>query len=294
MADLDFERDGREWPNRQHSRLVAAAGFKWHVQMFGNGPPMLLLHGTGASTHSWRNISPMLASRFTLVMPDLPGHGFTKPPPVSAFTLPGMASAVGELMAAMSIQPAIVVGHSAGAAVLIRMTLDRLIDPSVIVSLNGALLPFDGFAGQFFSPLAKLLFLNPFMPRLFAWRASDPKAVENLLRGTGSEVSRDDAAYYGRLFQSPGHCAAALAMMARWDLGPLADDLPKLATRLVLVAARQDKAIPPSVATRVGTLVANGQVIEVAGAGHLAHEERPEEVAEIIFRAAVGDAGRSA
>jgi magnesium chelatase accessory protein len=286
MANLDFECDGRDWPNREHSRFIDAVGFQWHVQMFGAGPPMLLLHGTGASTHSWRGLAPLLASRFTLVMPDLPGHGFTKMPPVNAYTLPGMAAAVGELMAAMSVRPEIVVGHSAGAAVLIRMTLDRLINPSAIVSLNGALLPFDGFAGQFFSPLAKLLFLNPFMPRVFAWRASEPKAVENLLRGTGSEVSREDVAYYGRLFRSPGHCAAALAMMARWDLPPLVRDLPKLTTRLVLVAALHDKAIPPVIAARVSTLVPNGRVIDVPGAGHLAHEERPDAVAEIIFRAA--------
>ena len=72
-----------------------------------------------------------------------------------------MGRALSDLLAALDASPALVVGHSAGAAVLIRMALDRLIHPAGIVALNGALTPFDGLAGRFFSPLAKLLALNP-------------------------------------------------------------------------------------------------------------------------------------
>ena len=54
---------------------VAAGGLRWHVQVAGDGPVLLLLHGTGAATHSWRDLLPLLAERFTVVAPDLPGHG---------------------------------------------------------------------------------------------------------------------------------------------------------------------------------------------------------------------------
>ena len=51
-----------------------------HVQRLGRGPSMLLLHGTGASTHSFRDLLPALAEHFDVLAPDLPGHGFTARP----------------------------------------------------------------------------------------------------------------------------------------------------------------------------------------------------------------------
>ncbi|MGQ0455681.1 MAG: alpha/beta fold hydrolase BchO [Hyphomicrobium sp.] len=286
MDRLDFERDGRDWPNRSASRFVIAGDIRWHVQVLGSGPPVLLLHGTGASTHSWRHIAPSLVPHFTLVLPDLPGHGFTGPPPMDSYTLPGMAKSVGALLKALAIAPVVAVGHSAGAAVALRMTLDGLIAPNAIVSVNGALRPFQGFAGQVFSPLAKLLFLNPVVPRLFAWRGADPSAVERLLEGTGSRVKPDDVEFYRRLFASPGHCAAALGMMARWDLDALTRDLPKLSTPLTLVVGTNDQAVPPADAEFTQRILPNARIETIAAVGHLAHEERPETVAEIILAVA--------
>ena len=85
LDDLSWERDGRDWPNREASRFVEAGGLRWHVQQMGRGPVLLLLHGTGASTHSWRALLPLLAKSFTVVAPDLPGHGFTATPSGGAF-----------------------------------------------------------------------------------------------------------------------------------------------------------------------------------------------------------------
>lgn len=286
MDRLVFDIDGRDWPNREVSRFVTAAGMNWHVQIIGSGPPALLAHGTGASTHSWRRLVPLLKQHFTLIMPDLPGHGFTQTPPSEALTLPGMAAALGALMEALSIRPMIGIGHSAGAAVLIRMALDGKIAPGPIISINGALRPFQGVAGPLFSSLAKLLFLNPLMPRIFAWRAKDRLTIERLLRGTGSTPDAEDIEFYARLFQSPAHCAAALGMMARWDLNTFERDLTKLVTRLVLIAGANDKAIPPTDAGRVKAIVQNAQVFEVPGVGHLAHEERPGAIAEIVRQVA--------
>jgi magnesium chelatase accessory protein len=93
-----WERDGRDWPNREASRFVRAAGLRWHVQVMGQGPALLLAHGTAATTHSWRALAPLLATRFTVVAPDLPGHGFTEAPPAVSLTVPGMACALAELL----------------------------------------------------------------------------------------------------------------------------------------------------------------------------------------------------
>ena len=286
MSDLVWNRDGFDWPNRGASEFIEAAGIRWHVQHMGQGAPLLLIHGMGAATNSWRALAPLLAENFSVTALDLPGHGFTQTPPSHRLSLPGMASDIAQLLRVMNIQPDIAVGHSAGAAILARMCLDRTIAPRVLVSLNGAFLPFGGAAASFFSPLAKFLVLNPFVPRVFAWQASDPAAVERLIAGTGSRIDQADIAQYGKLVRSPSHVAAALRMMANWRLEPLVRELPKLTTRLVLVAADNDRTISPRVAQRVRDLVPGAIVKTLHGLGHLAHEERPDLVEHIIMSCA--------
>lgn len=279
---LDWARDGADWPNRAASRFVTAGRLAWHVQEAGAGPAVLLLHGTGAATHSWRGLLPLLAAQARVIAPDLPGHGFTSLPRAGQAGIEGMARLVGELLDAFGAAPDLVVGHSAGAAILVRMALDRRIAPRAIVSLNGALLPFPGVGGLVFPALAKLLFLNPFAPRLLARMADDPRAVARLIKGTGSALEPRGIALYRRLLADPGHVRATVAMMARWDLAGLKRDLPRLAVPLVLVAAGNDLAVPPRVADEVARRVPHASVRHLPGLGHLAHEEDPDSVAALI------------
>ena len=280
----DWERDGRDWPHRAASRFVEAAGLRWHVQEFGEpeAPGLLLLHGTGAATHSWRGLAPLLAERFRVVAPDLPGHGFTDPLPPRRLSLPGMAEAVGDLVTALGLNPRLAIGHSAGAAVLARMCLDRRIDPDLLVALNGALTPFPGVASFLFPGIARMLFLNPVTPKVFAWSA-DRAAVRRLIDGTGSRLDPQGLDLYRRLFTRPGHVAGALGMMANWDLPTLARDLPRLETRTLLVVGGDDKAIKPDDSFALRERLRSARVELLRGLGHLAHEEAPERVAAIIL-----------
>jgi magnesium chelatase accessory protein len=284
MSDrLDWTRDGGDWPNREASRFVRAGGIDWHVQQAGAGPALLMLHGTGASTHSWRGLLPLLATHFTVIAPDMPGHGFTSPPLASGFSLPGMAGLVTALLKELGVTPTGGVGHSAGAAILARMSLDGAFNGShQLVSINGAFLPFRGFAGQFFSPIAKALTLNPLVPRVLAWRAANRPAVERVLADTGSKIGRDYLDFYARLFQSPAHVAAALGMMANWDLKPLVADLPRLNAPLLLIAGSDDKAVSSDDAFRVRELQPAAHVEYARGVGHLAHEENPDLIAGFV------------
>lgn len=280
----DWERDGRDWPHRAASRFVEAAGLRWHVQEFGepDAPGLLLLHGTGAATHSWRGLAPLLAERFRVVAPDLPGHGFTDPLPPRRLSLPGMAEAVGDLVTALGLTPRLAIGHSAGAAVLARMCLDRRIDPDLLVALNGALTPFPGVASFLFPGIARMLFLNPVAPKVFAWSA-DRAAVRRLIDGTGSRLDPQGLDLYRRLFTRPGHVAGALGMMANWDLPSLARDLPRLEIRTLLIVGGDDKAIKPDDSFALRERLRSARVELLRGLGHLAHEEAPERVAEIIL-----------
>lgn len=277
-----WERDGRDWPNRESSRFVKAAGMRWHVQQAGSGPVVLLVHGTGGATHSWRDLMPMLARDFTVIAPDLPGHGFTDTPARMRLSLPAMAHALTELLRVLGARPELVAGHSAGAAILARMCLDGAISPRSLVSLNGAMLPLRGLPGHLFSPIARLVVAIPLTRRMFASQAADRKVVERMLRSTGSSIDAAGVEHYARIARAPAHAGAALTMMANWDLRPLERELPGLRTHLVLVTGSNDRTIPPSDSVRVRALVPGAELVSLPGLGHLAHEEQPARIAELV------------
>ncbi|WP_395684917.1 alpha/beta fold hydrolase BchO [Aestuariivirga sp.] len=279
---LDWATDGADWPNREASRFVSAAGMRWHVQVMGSGPPLLLLHGTGASTHSWRDVMPRLAPYYTVVAPDLPGHAFSVPAAPASLSLPGMAAAIAALLRSLQLDPVRAAGHSAGAAVLVRMAVERHIAPADLVSFNGAFFPVGGVAGQFFSPLARAFANATLVQKLFA-RMADRKAVERLLRDTGSSIDAEGVALYQRLFSNEGHVAGALGMMAAWDLHWVPQDLRNLPLPITLVAAGNDRTVPPANAAEAARLTAQPHRIDLPGLGHLAHEEDPATAAAIIL-----------
>jgi magnesium chelatase accessory protein len=291
---LNWDRDGADWPHRECSHFVPAAGLRWHVQQFPgpvpDAPCVLLLHGTGASTHSWRDLAPLLAQRFEVIAPDLPGHAFTGLPPQGVgspqLTLPGMARALRDLLQVLQRQPTWVVGHSAGAAIAIRMCLDGLIAPQRLAGLNAAMLPLGGFAGPLFSPVAKLMAGAPLVSQMFAWHARDPMVLQRLLASTGSKLDPTGTALYQRLVGSPGHAQGALGMMANWDLPALATKLPRLAVPLDLLVGTRDRTVPPTQAGQVMDRLsptARGSLIRLDGLGHLAHEEEPARVAALLL-----------
>lgn len=293
-----WERDGGDWPYREFSRSVTVNGMRWHLQRIPaleaphTAPWLLMLHGTGASSHSWRALIPHLRKQFSIFNLDLPGHAFSGPPVhgvnSSDMSLPGMARLLGSLLAHEAISPALAVGHSAGAAIGVRMCLDGWMSPRTLVGLNAALLPLGGAAGAFFSPAAKLLARTAWVPRLFAWRARDPNLLNRLMQGTGSSLDPAGMALYGRLIRHAGHAAGALGMMANWDLGVLAKDLHALSVPLHLIVGSRDLTVPPESSDRAVLRLTPGSrrpVIRLDGLGHLAHEERAAPVAEQILNA---------
>ncbi|MBK1648360.1 alpha/beta hydrolase [Rhabdochromatium marinum] len=283
---LNWERDATFWPNREFSCFVTAGGLRWHVQIAGHGPVLLLIHGTAAANHSWGALLPLLTEQFEVIAPDLPGHGFSSAPDPRRLSLPGMASALAALLQTLERSPALVVGHSAGAAILARMSLDGLIAPRLLVSLNGALLPLGGLPGKIFSPVAKLMARSSLVPRIVGQDARRRGAIERLVDSTGSRLDARGVALYRLLVSSPGHVAAALNMMAHWDLEPLARDLPRLPGELLLLVGTNDLTVSPHEAERVRHIRPSARLQRLDGLGHLAHEEQAETVARVLLDAA--------
>ena len=289
-ADASQERRQRrrmaelppDWPNREFSHFLNLDGIRWHYQRLGQGPKLLLIHGTAASTHSWRKLASILSKDFEVLMPDLPGQGFTLRQSHFRPSLDNMANALFRFTEHLEYQPRLTVGHSAGAAIAIEMVLKQGFKTEGLVSVNGALLPFHGSAGRLFPALAKMLFLNPFVPRLYAWSAGDRRRVKRLLEASGSKVDEERLDLYIRLLSEHRHVSAALAMMAHWNLEGLRASLKKLDTPLLLIVGDNDKAIAPEQADTVAASAKAARVAHLPGLGHLAHEEAPEAVAGLI------------
>lgn len=267
-------------------REVEAGGTRWRVRVEERpgAPAWLLLHGTGASLHSWRAVADRLAPRCTVVVPDLPGQGGSTLAGRQQLTLPGMAAAVGRLWSALAVaSPAVfVAGHSAGAALAVQMVLDGHLAPRAVAAVGGAFLPFGGVAAPLFTPLARALYAQRWVPRLFSRRAGDPAFVRRLIEGTGSTLDAEAVGEYQRLMLKPAHTEATLGMMAHWDLRPLARRLPQLPVPLELVVGLRDRAVPPRQAQRVAARCPHAHVTRLPHGGHLVHEEQPAAVAAIL------------
>lgn len=265
----------------------SAGGLRWHLQRWGDGPRVaLLLHGTGATVHSWQTLAPAwlaLDAGWTLIAPDLPGQGASAPLPPGVRGMAGMARALAGLVASLPCPPEQVIGHSAGAALMLRAALDGGLPPGChLVGLNAALQPFDGLAGWTYPALARLLAWNPLVPHVVARRARDPVAVRRLIEGTGSHLDAAAVARYAHCLQQPTHLAGVLAMMADWDLAGLQRDLLGLRQPLTLLVGERDRVVPPEQAERLRRRWPHPALHRVPGVGHLMHEEDPVRLAALL------------
>ena len=272
-----------DWPMRAASTAIHVPPHLWHVQVMGQGPLLLLLHGAGASTHSWRALAPLLAAQFTLVMPDLPGQGFSRQGNRQRLGLDAMAEDLAALLAGQAWVPRGIVGHSAGAALALRLTECLAVKPAGVVGINAALGNFEGLSGVLFPVLARLLALNPLVPTVFARLAGGEAQVRRLLSSTGSRIDPEGRRLYRRLVSDPAHVDGTLAMMAQWQLDGLIARLPAIATPTLFLTGSNDRAVPPSCSRDAAARMPQAQVKDFAGLGHLIHEEAAPLVAEAIM-----------
>lgn len=282
---MDWARDLTSWSNPQWSRRVAQRPHLWHVQETGTGPTILLIHGAGGATHSWRDILPDLARNFRVIALDLPGQGLTRIGARQRCSLDAMTEDIASLCSAQDWAPDVIIGHSAGAAIALRLS-QRLRSsegqPPVVIGLNAALGPFKGVAGWLFPVLAKMLALNPLTAGIFVRSMSAPGRIQPLIRSTGSDLDAVGMGLYERLIRDRQHVDATLLMMSQWRLDRLLADLPRIATRTILIVGLADKAVPPEVSERAASVMPHARVIPLPGLGHLAHEEEPGMICDIM------------
>ena len=271
-----------DWPYRSHIRRVNSPPHDWCVLDIGAGPVILLLHGAGGSGHSFRALIPYLARRFRVIVPDLPGQGFTRAGR-GRFGLDAMAQDLTRLCAAQGWQPAVVLGHSAGAAIALAMAETLPQKPQAVVGINAALGSFEGAAGVLFPLMARVLALLPLIPTVVSKLWGTPSRVDTLLASTGSRIDAAGRAQYLTLVRDPRHIEGTLGMMAQWQLDGLLARLPAQTVPVLLIATAGDRAVPPRVSERAGAGMKAAKVVVMPKLGHLAHEEAAEDVARMML-----------
>lgn len=261
-------------------------GLRWRVRRGGAGPTVLLLHGTGATGASWDALVARLAPAFHLIAPDLPGHGGTGLPPAERMTLPGVAGAVAGLLRRLGAEPAILAGHSAGAAIAARLALDGLARPKLLVGINPALSAFDRATPGLLTPLVDRVATSAFTARFLSRLAAQPGYIERVLRASGTRLDARSVEAYRGAASDARHVLGTMTMMARWDLRPLLAELPRLDVPLLLLFGEADRWIDRRAVEAACRGVLGLRTAVVAATGHISHEERPGAVARELLAAA--------
>jgi pimeloyl-ACP methyl ester carboxylesterase len=118
-------------------RFAEIKGVRMRYFVGGEGPPLILVHGLGGAAANWTELVPLLAKRHRVLVPDLPGHGGSTALPAVAGLEP-FADRVALVAEREGMLPAVVVGHSLGGMIVLRMALLRSEDVSALVLAAGA------------------------------------------------------------------------------------------------------------------------------------------------------------
>lgn len=252
----------------------------------GHGPAILLVHGIAGSSRTWEQVLPLLAHRYTVVAPDLVGHGDSAKPP-GDYSLGAHASSLRDLLSVLGIERATIVGQSFGGGVAMQFSYQfpEKCDRLVLVGSGGL--------GREVSWVLRLLTLPGLeyaLPVLF------PSFVRNLgndlmqfFHRAGFRHARALEGWraYASLTESENRMAFVRTLRSVVDPGGQsvnAMDRIYLAARIptLIVWGDRDNIIPVSHAHAAHEAMAGSRLEIMEGAGHFCHVEEPVRFVEIL------------
>ncbi|OKJ97864.1 alpha/beta fold hydrolase [Amycolatopsis sp. CB00013] len=255
-----------------HTRSVSVDGVRVHYERAGQGPAVVLLHGSGSSLEGFERVAELLSASHDVIRPDLPGFGRTGPRPDRDYRVRTYAGTIARFMTALGVPQFAVAGNSLGGNIAWNLALDapERVDALVLINATGypeKTLP----AGL---RLARNPLLRPLVRRWLPRGATE----RGLREAVGANSAIVDDAMVDRvhaLTSRPGN-RSAFVDFANTDQPDRSGDLPKIAVpTLVLRSASVDgqhfARDIPGAHERVHT-----------GGGHLLPEEDPDWVATAI------------
>lgn len=250
-----------------------------------DGPAVLLLHGIAGSSHTWDGVLPRLSETCRVVAPDLLGHGESAKPK-GDYSLGAYASGVRDLLAALGVEAATIVGHSLGGGVAMQFAYQfpELVERLVLVDSGGL--------GREVTPLLRAVTLpgaEVVLPLIAhrhvvsAGRWIGRYVPAALRRPAVDEVARG----YCSLVDTEARAAFVHTARSVMDVGGQrvdASDRLYLATELptMVVWGGRDSFIPVAHAERFASLVPTARVEVFEGAGHFPHVDEPARFATLL------------
>ncbi len=252
----------------------------------GSGPVLLLLHGIAGSSRTWRDVIPRLTDRFTVIAPDLTGHGHSEKP-IGDYSLGAFASGIRDLLEVLSIDRATVIGQSFGGGVAMQLVYQHPERCERLVLVDS------GGLGREVSWLLRLMALpgsEYVMPVIFPSFVRD--WGDNLFRmidERGIRMGRITEMWsaYASLAESENRQAFARTIKSVIDPGGqtvsamdrlyLASPMPTL-----IIWGDRDDIIPVSHAYAAHQAMPGSRLVIIEGVGHFPQIEAPEQFVDAL------------
>jgi pimeloyl-ACP methyl ester carboxylesterase len=256
------------------SKFLDVDGMRVHMRDEGQGPPLVLLHGTGASLHTWDGWVAALSGQHRIIRMDLPGFGLTGPSPQGDYALPAFVSFLEDFRKKVGLERFALGGNSLGGQIAWAYAVAYPQHVTELILVDPAGYPVQKPALVF--QLARLPLLSSLLVH------ADPRPmVRRTLReayGDASKVTAELVRRYTLLALRPGNRAAFVAR-ARVSQVDRSADIHKVAVPTLLLWGREDRLLPVSDATRFAAAIPGCKLVIYQGVGHVPMEEIPERSA---------------
>jgi pimeloyl-ACP methyl ester carboxylesterase len=258
-------------------------GLRVHWVEAGAGPPLLLVHGLLVSHLEWLPVIEQLAGSFRCIAPDLPGFGKSDKPGERHFpyTREAFADTLRELLRALGVERAHVVGHSLGGAVALTFAADHAASVDRLALIDTAVYEFRlPVKGRI--PLVPVL--GPLVfKRLYGRSMFRAYFEDDVFNGhDGVDLARVDQ-YYEDFDSKEGREAAYAALVNTLDVTSLLPRIPRVKAPTLVIWGDEDRLVPVGLGHRLAREIPNARLSIVERSGHAPNEEHAARTAKLLL-----------
>lgn len=237
--------------------------------------PILLIHGTSASLHTWDGWTQALAPQRRVIRWDLPGFGLTGPAPDGDYHLTAYVRHVTQLMDRLQIRRAVLVGNSLGGQIAWATAVMAPDRAAALVLIDAAGYPFTPTSIPIGFQLARSPLLSPIARNLLP-----RQLVAASIRNTYGQPERVSEALIDRYFEltlRAGNREALIARFAQSTHGELSERISEVRVPTLIEWGGRDRLIPPENASWFARDIQGSEVVIFPELGHVPHEEDPAQ-----------------
>lgn len=283
-------RSHRYFETRQQSVMLDSRHFgrvRIHVNSYGSGPPLLLVHGLMTTSYSWRYVLEELGARYTLYVPDLIGSGRSEKPDAS-YHPDALAESIGETMRALGIWGAPIIGNSLGGYLAMRLALQSPDAMKCLINLHSPGVP----TARMYALAGAQSIVPGFQTllRWLVWRDPERWAHKNVHYFDETLKSREEHREYAAPLRTEEGVRAfgrmltqTLHVSAMREFTRTLQTLKRFPVPLLLIYSERDKMVPPIVGDRLHALLPDAQFVRLKDASHFAHVDAPEAFVQAVL-----------